>query len=90
MEHVEEANLGRHRGRAHDPGPLAMAAEPTTPSPREPSGQQWNHVHVSSLSDAVVPADPGSRAEVTVEPCDPEPPTMAQTLVTAEEVYMQL
>lgn len=83
LEHLEEAKWRNSRGSAQHSEPLARMAEPATPIPREPSGQQWRHASDSSQLAVVGPKPTGSIAVVEIKPCDPGPLTMAQRLVGA-------
>lgn len=59
--------------------PPAAAAEPDALSPTEPGRQEWRHIRSSSLMVAVVPVATGNRTAVDAQPCNPGPPTMAES-----------
>ena len=90
LEHIEEVKQGNSEGSAQDPGPLVVAAEPATPSPREPSGQQQRLTGDCVQPAMAAPVTMGSRTAVEVEPHDPGPLAVAQSLVAAAELYAQL
>lgn len=90
LEHIEEAKPENSKGSAQDTGPLATVAEPATPSPREPGGQQWSQTRDSSQPAMTAPAVMGSGAAVEAKPQDPGLLATAQSIVAAAKAQTQL
>lgn len=88
LELIEDTNQGNSKGSAQVPGPSAVEAGPAIPRPREMSGQQWWHTCDFRIPGTAAPVAIVSKAVEKVEPCNPGPLAMAQTLVATVEVHI--